>query len=160
MRQDENMTVEERLTRLLRFCGKTLHHGMGGKVSQQRILAILYRHEVMTQRKLMDIIGIQSGSMSEILGKIEEQGLLIREKNTEDKRNVDIRLTSQGRLEAKKAFQKRAELEHHLFDELGEEEKLQLLALLEKVKSAWERDERICPGRGSEKRREDGCGNG
>lgn len=160
MKQEENRTVEERLTRLLRFCGKTLHHGMGGKVSQQRILAILYRHEEMTQRKLMDIIGIQSGSMSEILGKIEEQGLLTREKNAEDKRNVDVRLTGQGRLEAEKAFRKRAELEQYLFETLEEEEKLQLLALLEKVKGAWEKDGRICPGRCGEKKGEDVCSNG
>lgn len=157
MKENEHLTVEERLTRLLRFCGKTLHHGMGGRVSQQRILAILYRHPVMPQRELMNIIGIQSGSMSEVLGKIEEQGLLVREKNSRDKRNADIRLTEQGMREARRAFTERAKLEQHLFETLTEEEKAQLLGLLEKVKSAWEKDERICSGRWGSKKDTEEC---
>lgn len=160
MEGKEKIPVEEQLTRLLRFCGKTLHHGMGGRVSQQRILAILYRHEVMPQRKLMDIIGIQSGSMSEILGKVEEQGLLIREKNSQDRRNIDIRLTPEGIAEAEKVFRERAELERHLFETLTEEEKFQLLALLEKVKDFWENDERICSGKCGERREKGECING
>lgn len=160
MKGKDELPVEECLTRLLRFCGKTLHHGMGGKGSQQRILAILYRYDVMPQRKLMDIVGIQSGSMSEILGKLEEQGLLVREKNPQDKRNIDIRLTPKGMAEAEKVFRERAELERYLFETLTEDEKLQLLALLEKVKDAWENDERICSGRCGEKREKGECING
>lgn len=160
MGEKNELPLEERLTRLLRFCGKTLHHGMGGRVSQQRILAILYRHEVMPQRKLMDIIGIQSGSMSEILGKLEEQGLLAREKNMQDKRNVDIRLTSKGMAEAEQVFRERQEMEHYLFETLEEDEKLQLLTLLEKVKAAWEKDGRICPGKCMEKKEKGRCTNG
>lgn len=156
MREENSIPVEERLTRLLRFCGKALHHGMGGKASQQRILAIMYRHEVMTQRELMEIIGIQSGSMSELLGKIEEKGLLIREKNARDKRNVDVRLTEAGRREAERVRQERKKLEQHLFAALSDEEKQELCALLSKVQASWEKDELICPGKRCKKRKEDG----
>lgn len=135
--------LEEQLTGLLRFCGKTLHHGMGGKCSQDRILMLLDRHGTVTQRELMDMTGVQSGSMSEVLGKIEEAGLLRRVKNESDKRNVDVMLTEAGREEAARVRQRRAELEAILFETFREEEKLQLLALLKKLKEAWLADPRI-----------------
>lgn len=140
----EMKPVEEQLTGLLRFCGKTLHHGMGGKCSQDRILMLLAHHGTVTQRELMDMIGIQSGSMSEVLGKIEEAGLLCRVKNEIDKRNVDVMLTEAGREAAAEVRQRRAALETILFERLSEEEKQQLLTLLKKLRNAWQADERIC----------------
>lgn len=143
MKQQEARTLEEQLTGLLRFCGKTLHHGMGGKCSQDRILMLLNRHGTVTQRELMDMTGVQSGSMSEVLGKIEEAGLLRRVKNETDKRNVDVMLTEAGIQEAARVRQRRAELEAALYESLSEEEKTQLIALLRKLADAWRADERI-----------------
>lgn len=143
MNPNETRTPEEQLTCLLRFCGKTLHHGMGGKCSQDRILMILDRHGTVTQRALMDMIGIQSGSMSEVLGKIEEAGLLSRVKHESDKRNVDVMLTEAGKEEAARVRQRRTELESILYAPLDEDEKRQLIVLLRKLKEAWQADERI-----------------
>ena len=144
MNQNETRPLEEQLTGLLRFCGKTLHHGMGGKCSQDRILMLLDRRGTVTQRELMDIIGIQSGSMSEVLGTMEEAGLLSRVKNEADKRNMDVMLTEAGREAATEVRQRRAALEIILFETFREDEKRQLLALLKKLKEAWQADERIC----------------
>ena len=143
MDQNETRTLEEQLTCLLRFCGKTLHHGMGGKCSQERVLIMVDRRGTVTQRELMDIIGIQSGSMSEVLGKMEEAGLLDRVKNEADKRNVDVMLTEAGKQEAALVRQRRAGLEALLFAPLEEAEKRQLITLLKKLTDAWRADERI-----------------
>lgn len=147
MEQNETRPIEEQLTGMLRFCGKTLHHGMGGKCSQDRILLLLHRHGTVTQRELMDITGLQSGSMSEVVGKIEENGFLRREKNEADKRNVDVTLTEAGWLEAERVRKRRQELESMLFAPLSAAEQEQLLALLTKLTAAWKQNPQIHTGR-------------
>lgn len=162
MDQEKKRPIEERLTGMLRFCGKTLHHGMGGKCSQDRILLLLHRHGTVTQRELMDITGLQSGSMSEVVGKIEESGFLRRVKHESDKRNVDVMLTEAGMQEAERVRQRRQALEAMLFAPLSAAEKEQLLGLLTKLTDAWKQDGRICTGRRPqpEKEEREGTGNG
>lgn len=142
-------STEEKITKLLRFCGRTLHQGMGGKCSQDRIIMILYKKGEMTQRDLTDIVGIKSGSMSEILGKIEERGLICRVKSEEDKRSVNIVLTKEGEREARAVREKRSAMEEKMYECLTEEEKICLTELLEKLADAWRGD--FCCGGGRER---------
>ena len=60
----------------LRACGHFLHFNMGGKAGRKRVLATLLREGEISQRTLQDLLDIQSGSLSEILAKIEADGLL------------------------------------------------------------------------------------
>ena len=114
-----------------------LHHmsrfGMESRGGQGRILQILAEEGSMTQRSLTEKLGIQPGSASEVIGKLERAGFITRSENTEDRRTADVSLTEAGReqLEAKK--QEKPEL----FSALSEEEKEQLLALLEKLRADW-----------------------
>lgn len=160
MDQNEERPIEEQLTCMLRFCGKTLHHGMGGKCSQDRILLLLHRYGIITQRELMEITGLQSGSMSEVVGKIEESGFLRRVKNESDKRNVDVMLTEAGMQEAERVRKRRQALEAMLFSPLTAEEKRQLLALLDKLAGAWKQDARIHTGRRPQDCEQEGGGDG
>jgi len=137
---DNEMELNERLTKLLRICGKKLHHGVGGKCSQERILMIVEQKGKITQRGLMDIIGIQSGSMSEIIAKVEERGFICRVKNQNDKRNLDIMLTEKGKAEAKRVRLHREEVQRKLYAPLSDEEKEQLIVLLNKLATVWDYD--------------------
>jgi DNA-binding MarR family transcriptional regulator len=53
-----------------------------------------------TQKELQDVLEISSGALSEILQKMEDGGLILRTKSTEDKRQVDLSLTPTGREKA------------------------------------------------------------
>lgn len=131
----EEMSIDEKLFALLNRLGRAGHGAFNGKSSQNRILHILSNSECMTQRELTEQLGIQPGSVSEIIKKLETAGLITRQSNSVDRRTVDITLTDAGKAQAE------ASLSHHvnhtLFETLTDDEKQQLLFLLEKVGQDW-----------------------
>lgn len=108
-----------------------------GKASQKRILIILKEAERMTQRDLTERLGIQPGSASEILSKLESAGLIVRTQNETDRRTTDICLTDSGRELAAEAFAQRQKRHEEMFSCLSEEEKQKLLSLLECICADW-----------------------
>ena len=89
----------------------------------------------MPQRELQDYLGIQPGSMSELIGKLEQKGLLQRVASEKDRRSRILMLTEQGR-ELTDAVKE----EQELFGILSEEEQGQLRALLTKLLEAWDKN--------------------
>ena len=69
-------------------CGHFLYHRRGGKNGQNRILKILVTKGYKTQKELQEILDIQSGSISEIVMKMENKGLISREKDINDRRKI------------------------------------------------------------------------
>ena len=90
----------------------------------------------MTQRELTERLGIQPGSASELVGKLERAGLITRTPSETDRRTADIRLTEAG-LARRQEQEKEQAGRESLFAVLSEEEKQTLLALLEKLHQAW-----------------------
>lgn len=109
-----------------------------GRGSQKRILIVLLEVETITQQKLTERLGIQPGSASEVLAKLEKNNLIVRTESTIDRRTTDIRLTEQGRVQAKEATEQRKKRHEKMFSCLSEDEKITLLALLEKLNNSWE----------------------
>ena len=68
---------------------------------QPRILKCLYEEEAMTQRELADRCGLDVTTMSRTLDRLEEAGLLIRQKNPGCRRSYRIALTEKGTEKAK-----------------------------------------------------------
>ena len=116
---------------------RELHHRgrgvMESRGGQGKILGILAREGSMTQRALTEQLGIQPGSASEVIGKLERAGLIERSENAADRRTADIKLTEQGREQAESAPKEKPAL----FSALSDEEKAQLLSLLEKLDADW-----------------------
>lgn len=131
----DEMNIDEKLFALLCRLGRMAHGGFNGKSSQNRILHILSKSERMTQRELTEQLGIQPGSVSEIIKKLETAGLITRQSNSEDRRTVDIALTDAGKAQAEAIISHHAN--HALFESLTDDEKQQLLSLLEKVGHGW-----------------------
>lgn len=121
----------------LRDLGHTLRFLSGGKGSQERILIILGEEEEMTQRDLTERIVIQPGSASEVIGKLESAGLLTRTPSEKDRRTSVVRLTEAGRSKAEEAAQQRKQRHTEMFSCLSEEDKADLLTLLEKLNHDW-----------------------
>ena len=61
------------LTSQLIKCGQILMHKTGKKRGQENILEILFQYESMSQKQLQEVLGIEAGSLSEILSKLEEK---------------------------------------------------------------------------------------
>lgn len=115
-----------------------------GKGSQKRILMILKENREITQRELIRHLGIQPGSASEVIGKLEAAGLILRTPSQTDHRTADIRLTEAGEAAAGEAYAKREQRHQEMFACLSEGEKQTLLGLLEKINMSWSQQYRKC----------------
>ncbi len=93
---------------------------------------------VITQRELTERLGIQPGSASEVIAKLENAVFLIRTESESDRRTVDVILTKEGSRQAEEAKAQREGRHGEMFSALSQEEKAQLLGLLEKVNADWE----------------------
>lgn len=101
--------------------------------SQSLVLSILAGREALSQRALQQMLGIQPGSLSELVSKLEGKGYLVREK-AEDRRGNLLRITEEGR----RAIPCADELpEDNTFAALSDEEQDQLASLLRKMLTNW-----------------------
>lgn len=131
------MNPQEKLRVQLIRCGQKLGSGHGKNQTQGRILKILYFHGPMPQRILQEKLDIQPGSMSEIAAKLEHKGLLCRQKDPVDKRQILLTLTEAGRADVER-FHKEGKSRHTAdFDGLTQDEQQQLSGLLEKLLDSW-----------------------
>lgn len=88
----------------------------------------------ISQRDLTERLGIQPGSASEVIAKLEAAGAVRRSPGAADRRTMDVELTEVGRQMATEA---RARRHEEMFLCLSDGEKAQLLALLEKLSADW-----------------------
>lgn len=131
-------TVNGRLIILLRDISHTMRSLYEGRGSQKRILILLRETGTITQRELTARLGIQSGSASEVIAKLENMGLIARTLSETDRRTADITLTEEGQRQAAEAMAQRRQRHEEMFSVLSETEKAQLLSLLEKINADWE----------------------
>ncbi len=135
----ESLTLEEKLVMQLRACGHYFRYGMGQKSGQQRILSLLSERGGLTQRELQDMLGVQPGSLSEILSKVEAGGYIRRRQNERDRRQINLELTEDGENAAQSFREGHSQMMVEMFSALSEEEKQQLSQLLGKMMESWPR---------------------
>lgn len=137
-RQYESLDQNNKLIWNFRDIGHTMRQISEGRGSQKRILILLRETKGMTQKELTARLGVQPGSASEVLNKLEQAGLIFRTPSEADHRTTHIRLTLDGEALAKEASAKRAERHEQMFAVLSEEEKDTLIVLLERVNAHWD----------------------
>lgn len=131
--------IEEALIIRLRDISHTMRGLYEGKGSQKRVLIVLREAAPVTQRELTKRLGIQPGSASEVIAKLENAGLICRVPSGTDRRTMELTLTEAGRQEADTALGQRRQRHKEMFSVFSEEEQGQLLTLLEKLNADWER---------------------
>lgn len=128
---DEN----DRIIINLRDLGHVMRGLSEGRGSQQRVLIVLSKISgAISQQDLTERLGIQPGSASEVIAKLEAAGAVRRSPGAADRRTMDVELTEVGRQMAAEA---RARRHEEMFLCLSDGEKAQLLALLEKLSADW-----------------------
>lgn len=144
LKQYERLDINNRLIRNFWDVSHTMRYISEGKGSQKRILMILRENRNLTQRELTEHLGIQPGSASEVIGKLEAAGLILRTASQTDRRTADLCLTEAGKAAANEAHARRKQRHREMFSCLSEEEKQTLLGLLEKLNLSWSRQYRKC----------------
>lgn len=124
------------------YFGHFLHLHTGGRSGKQHILTKLLREGGhLTQRELLESSGVSSAALSEVLGKLESEGLVERERSEEDRRQLEVRLTPEGRFRAHELEARKAKFEGEAVSVLDEDEQRQLVAMLDRMAAQWQRIE-------------------
>jgi DNA-binding MarR family transcriptional regulator len=82
---------------------------------QYLVMLLLWEHEKLSVKKIGCELWLDSGTLTPLLKRMEERGLISRDRCAEDERVVDICLTKEGRLLQKKAIG----IPGHIFSELS-----------------------------------------
>ena len=101
-----------------------------------RTLDLLSQNDGLTQLQIAQALGIRPQSASEAIVTMENQGLVRKEVNPNDRRSRLIFITEAGAQRQQELQDERLHNSLRIFAPLCEEEKAALLTLLEKVTSA------------------------
>lgn len=104
-----------------------------GNMTQGKILKLLYKKGDISQKDMQNRLQIQSGSMSEIINKLESRELLIRQRDEKDKRKMILHLTEKGKNDVEHYTQNYQNDVIQYFDVLTCEEKENLEKILQKL---------------------------
>lgn len=82
---------------------------------QYLVMLLLWEHEKLSVKKIGCELWLDSGTLTPLLKRMEERGLITRDRSADDERIVDIHLTKDGKQLQKKAVG----IPDHIFSELS-----------------------------------------
>lgn len=65
---------------------------------QYIVMLAMFEHEVIDFKELSSIIELKTGTLTPIIQKLEKIGYIIKIKNPNDKRKINIKITDKGRI--------------------------------------------------------------
>ncbi|MGN1004520.1 MAG: MarR family winged helix-turn-helix transcriptional regulator [Oscillospiraceae bacterium] len=132
---DPDAVHDGSLTDLLDRCGHYFAHRIGAsRRGQSNVLAFLAQNPGVTQKELVEALGVIPASLSEVLAKLERKGYVLREKDENDRRFTRVRLTEEG----EQALEQPEDVLSEPFQALTPEEQETLRQLLAKLLADWE----------------------
>ncbi len=133
----QSVLSEERVIKDLMYCAGFLRNHTEGKGSQRRVLFFLRERGPMTQREILEEMGVRASSLSELLGKLEAKGYVKKERSEVDKRNYNVSITEEGVQALEEMHAKHQAAMSDLLSGLSPAERTQLAALLAKLHTLW-----------------------
>lgn len=129
--------LDKEIVKKMIICSRYLRHYRHKNIGQDRVIELLGNNGArMSQKEIMNSLGIRAASVSELISKLDNRGLVVKEKSEEDRRAFNIVLTEQGKKEYDEIMNSHDEYEG-LFDVLSEEECKTLDELLGKLGNDW-----------------------
>lgn len=134
-----------RASRLMARAAHRLEHGGPGHAghAQERVLAIVRERGGMSQRELLDLLDVRSASLSEVLAKLERNGLIARRRDDADRRGFTVAVTDKGEAACSGQAGLSGENAATLFVGLDPAERETLGRLLAKLVASLEDDPRL-----------------
>lgn len=121
----------------MRWCGYFLHFKTGGCSGRRRIFFMLSQRGELRQRELQDLLGIQSGSLSEVVIKMEADGLIEKVRSKADGRQMVLRLTEAGEQQAQKVRAEYLQRAEEMLSCFTKPQQQALLAMLDTLADHW-----------------------
>jgi MarR family 2-MHQ and catechol resistance regulon transcriptional repressor len=104
-------------------------------ITEFSVLEVLYQKGKQTIQQIGNCILVSSGSMTYVIDKLEQRGLLSRNACPEDRRMIHVRLTDNGNELMNDIMPKYHELVDDMFDSLNSDEAETLVNLMKKVRN-------------------------
>ena len=104
------------------------------------ILDLLAENDGLSQQQIAAALDIRPQSASEAIAGMEQQGLIERQTNDQDRRSSLVYITPKGAERQKQLREERIQNAQRIMAPLTEEEKEILLGLLTKITSALQKD--------------------
>ena len=135
--------LAERLEAASLALGRRISHacdagGTSLTASQHHLLRLLDVPEGRRSSDIADILGVQPSAVTAIVDRLEERGLVERERDAEDRRVVRVRMTGTGRGEYDRAHESVRVYMRALLDRLDPEETTAFVQILEKLAATAE----------------------
>jgi MarR family transcriptional regulator, lower aerobic nicotinate degradation pathway regulator len=106
---------------------------MGLTVRMCGVLNLLADEGPLTQHQIGEMLGIDRTTMVELLDDLEQQGILRREVNPEDRRSHLIKLTAPGKARQRVAMKAFDEAAAEFFSPLNSAERQHMAAMLKRL---------------------------
>jgi MarR family 2-MHQ and catechol resistance regulon transcriptional repressor len=139
-RDTEGKALDLRLLRVMRNMAKALFESLERDIDSYgldretfQILEFLYNKGPHPIQKISDTFSIPSGSITYVVDKLENKGLVQRLPIPGDRRKTNVTLTGEGRSYFDNIFPKHAQTISDNLSFATDEEKLELIMLLKKI---------------------------
>ena len=103
-------------------------------ITEFSVLEVLFQKGKQTIQQIGNCILVSSGSMTYVIDKLEQRGLLSRNACPDDRRVIHVTLTDDGNELMNGIMTKYHEVVNHMFDSLNSDEAETLVKLLKKVR--------------------------
>ncbi|WP_230678586.1 MarR family winged helix-turn-helix transcriptional regulator [Lacticaseibacillus zhaodongensis] len=114
---------------------------MGLNIQQSRALNYISEHSGTIQKELVNYLGKQKATVTNVLKALEERNLIVRRVPEHNERQKQLFLTAEGAAAVQQVQQIFVDIEGKINAGLTKEEHTQLLNLLQKVKATLSTDE-------------------
>lgn len=129
--------MDEEIVKKMIICSRYVRHYRHKNIAQDRVIELLGNNGFkMSQKEIQNRLGIRAASVSELVSKLDNRGVVAKEKSEEDRRAFNIVLTEKGRKEYEDIVNADDEYKG-LFSVLTEEECKSLNDILEKLGNDW-----------------------
>lgn len=136
---EANSSIEHHVVRDLSYLGHFLFVHAGGRSGKQRVLSHLYHFGGrLPQRQMVEHAGITPAALSEVLAKLESEGLVVRTRSEQDRRQLDVVLTPKGIKRARQTVRWQELFEEESLAVLSDAEKSQLKGMLDRLVDHWD----------------------
>lgn len=125
-------------------------HGGHARHAQGKVLSIIGESGPISQGDLLNLLDVRSSSLSELLAKLERNGLVKRERNEADRRSFIVSATEAADALLAAREEGGQDIAESLFSCLDSEEKAALQAILRKLVASLKGGSGVdgCPGQG------------
>lgn len=132
-RMDDSLIALRRILRATELYARDLAHAVGLTPAQLRVLQIVDERDSVTPKALSTQMGVSQATVSALVDKLVAQGLVERVPSIQDRRQINVTVTVDGRARMERAPDALQQRYARAFLGLAEWEQAQLVATLERV---------------------------